>query len=476
MASYDVTAGSSTGAQTVKFKRMPVGDAAEGRDSKLKAYNRPRVIYSFTDTGIDSLFKLATGTVTVIEGSGGGSCPFVYTWNGSSYFLEDVILTETEHKPEGISVTDYLPFTFKPTLVDGKYRVRIHEQEAEKTFLDYIELLTIDHPIGYAASVEPNGNVIFGKQRVMPIEAIDDAGNDIAELLGASDGQQFRREGPGSLTLTFEAREGVHYAINAEGEPPPKNQHKAWTGPFDQQPLRLEAVRLEVEDALGVWHDVPRGPSRLPAERVRPLLDLSGYSLGNTFRIRYSWEKEFTLDEFALLAQENVDHQLRKVAPALVSHSGDHWSGPLVKRADGEFAELVTGEYLDLEFPAEPVPDGMVRSFVLMSNGYYLTWFGDQNAGRPLQFGLNGNYPNPFNPSTTIRYSLATDAEVKLEIFNILGQSVRKLVSGEGQIAGSYEILWDGLDEDGTPVGSGMYLYRLEANDFVETRKMIMLK
>jgi hypothetical protein len=89
---------------------------------------------------------------------------------------------------------------------------------------------------------------------------------------------------------------------------------------------------------------------------------------------------------------------------------------------------------------------------------------------------LNGNYPNPFNASTTIRYSLADDAPVTLEIFNALGQKVRTLLTDKHQIMGSYEVVWDGYNEGGRPVGSGVYLYRLTAGDFAECRKMIMIK
>jgi hypothetical protein len=113
---------------------------------------------------------------------------------------------------------------------------------------------------------------------------------------------------------------------------------------------------------------------------------------------------------------------------------------------------------------------------VLMTKGYFLQWFGHEDAARPLAFGLNGNYPNPFNPSTTIRYSLAAEALVRLEVFNVLGQRVRMLVADVTQPAGSYDAFWDGTNDNGQFVGSGVYLYRLQAADFVETRKMIMLK
>ncbi len=100
---------------------------------------------------------------------------------------------------------------------------------------------------------------------------------------------------------------------------------------------------------------------------------------------------------------------------------------------------------------------------------------GDQVA-LPTRFALEQNYPNPFNPTTTISYSLPVAGRVRLEIFNILGQSVRKLVEAE-QPAGSYQVVWDGRDHVGKETASGIYLYRLSVgNLFSSTKKMVVLK
>jgi hypothetical protein len=93
----------------------------------------------------------------------------------------------------------------------------------------------------------------------------------------------------------------------------------------------------------------------------------------------------------------------------------------------------------------------------------------------PGSYALSQNYPNPFNPETRIQYRLAKNSPVLLEIFNVRGQSVRRLVNWE-QSAGSYVITWNGLDEAGVPVASGIYFYRLAAGEFVEVRKMLLLK
>jgi len=88
---------------------------------------------------------------------------------------------------------------------------------------------------------------------------------------------------------------------------------------------------------------------------------------------------------------------------------------------------------------------------------------------------LDENYPNPFNPTTQISYSLPNDAYVQLDIFNIRGQKVKTLVD-QRQTAGVHDIVWDGTDNTGRSVSSGIYFYRLQAADIVITKKMMLLK
>jgi hypothetical protein len=89
---------------------------------------------------------------------------------------------------------------------------------------------------------------------------------------------------------------------------------------------------------------------------------------------------------------------------------------------------------------------------------------------RPLTYRLEQNYPNPFNPSTTIRYGLPSHSHVTLTVFNTLGQRVATLVEGE-QEAGFHEAVFDA-----SALASGVYLYRLTAGSFVETRKLVLVR
>ncbi len=93
----------------------------------------------------------------------------------------------------------------------------------------------------------------------------------------------------------------------------------------------------------------------------------------------------------------------------------------------------------------------------------------------PDKFFLSQNYPNPFNPTTTISYGLPTGSDVKIEIYNVLGQNVRNLMD-EYQTAGYKSIVWDGEDFTGSKVSSGIYFYTIKAGDYQASRKMLMIK
>ncbi len=94
---------------------------------------------------------------------------------------------------------------------------------------------------------------------------------------------------------------------------------------------------------------------------------------------------------------------------------------------------------------------------------------------KPQDFHLAQNYPNPFNPQTSISYALPQDGHAKLVIYNIVGQRVRTLVD-EYQPAGYKTVLWDGLDENGDQVASGVYFYKLQADESCAVKKMLLMK
>ena len=93
----------------------------------------------------------------------------------------------------------------------------------------------------------------------------------------------------------------------------------------------------------------------------------------------------------------------------------------------------------------------------------------------PTEFALHNNYPNPFNPVTNITYDIASATDVTLEIYNVMGQRVRTLAQGSHE-PGRYRVMWNATNDYGQSLSSGMYIYRIQAGDFVSVKKLILMK
>jgi hypothetical protein len=101
---------------------------------------------------------------------------------------------------------------------------------------------------------------------------------------------------------------------------------------------------------------------------------------------------------------------------------------------------------------------------------------GIHQADIPTAFMLHAATPNPFNPMTEIRYDLPRDVDVTLRIYDLSGRLVRTLVASEATNAGRHTAIWYGRDDDGRGLPSGVYVYRLEASEFVQTKKMALVR
>ena len=110
---------------------------------------------------------------------------------------------------------------------------------------------------------------------------------------------------------------------------------------------------------------------------------------------------------------------------------------------------------------------------ILYVNRY--DYLSTQPEGLPSEFVLHANYPNPFNPTTQIRFDLPIMGDVKLVIYNMLGQKVREYAMNNIS-AGYHSVTWDATNDLGDPVSAGVYLYQLQTNETVQTNKMILLK
>ena len=96
-------------------------------------------------------------------------------------------------------------------------------------------------------------------------------------------------------------------------------------------------------------------------------------------------------------------------------------------------------------------------------------------ASLPTEYAIHQNYPNPFNPITTLRYELPENGHVNIMIYDMLGKQVKTLIN-QTQDAGYRSIIWDATNDYGKPVSAGIYLYQIQAGEYISTKKMVLLK
>ena len=130
--------------------------------------------------------------------------------------------------------------------------------------------------------------------------------------------------------------------------------------------------------------------------------------------------------------------------------------------------DIKTGELYGMEEGRE----------INVSEGEYQIIASKESIGTdqlPANYFLAANRPNPFNPTTVIQLGLPKDTYVRLTVYNILGQEVMELANGDYP-AGIHDFIWNGKDENGQSVSSGIYLYHVKTDQFAQTRKMILMK
>jgi hypothetical protein len=127
-------------------------------------------------------------------------------------------------------------------------------------------------------------------------------------------------------------------------------------------------------------------------------------------------------------------------------------------------------------------PSGLVSDTALVATNQVITIVEFDIAGveiagdRDASFMLFPSFPNPFEDATTIRYTLAEGGPVALRVYDVAGRAVKTLVDDAGVAAGEHIVRWNGDNDTGAAVASGVYFYRIEAGPYVETRRMVLLR
>ncbi len=206
-----------------------------------------------------------------------------------------------------------------------------------------------------------------------------------------------------------------------------------------------------------------------PSEQLRINLGINPVPVANENRLGVIAGDNAGFPNGRRLRDDVVDISLRVVGGILLG-------GPFINGLNDKLGDNVKQNDVAFQtiFPYLAIPhDGYTNTHGKLYTG--TIGIGPNGGNIPKTASLGQNYPNPFNPSTQLKYQVSKTQTVSIKVYDLLGKEVRTLVN-EVMNAGEYTALWDGKNNAGNIVSSGTYFYRLETEDFVDAKKMILLK
>jgi len=403
------------------------------------------------------------------------SCPYVYTWDGAT-FVEDNNILPTSEFPENIGedVIDYYQLQQPPVEAEGQYVLQIREFENEHSYLDQFELWAVDHPHHLNVGTTLDGE-IFTYGQPQSVDQATYQGDNVTRLVYYLDDNSLSGSDGDTVLLEFtEENTGMRDGGSA---------------------LIGQAQKIPIEKKIAgfVRHTNSTNRDSSSAFILRQNSTVFAVPIGamSVDSIQVKWDVDFSLDYTALASSLSEDFILEPLPITSAWHSKAGDVTTLLLDNDNIYAELIPGEIIELNFEVVSLLPGMVRDFVFVTKGRYE--IGTEGRGivsktesssyadLPLVFTLHPNHPNPFNPTTTIRYDLPEASVVSLMIYDILGREVRTLLYTREE-AGFKNLLWDGKDNSGNIASAGIYIYALRAwsqeseKTYNKTRKMVLLK
>lgn len=296
-----------------------------------------------------------------------GSCPWVYTWNGSDFVKDNDVYSTA--KGQQSEFRDFYVLG-KPLLPkDGRYELQLKEITEETSYTDQMELLTVDHPAGTSIGVDEKGTISTYRSPAAPASAVDGAGNDVLGLISAEDDTGFKAFNDNSIVLDFsnlDLSNGATLVMRAQG-------FKSDGAPGDEIKV-APRIFIQTEDGSGNW--VTRNFFYPRSDWAKGVYNLSPY-LTTSKRVRLLAAScltgKYHLIDFVGMdntPQAQVTTTTMLPNMAVHSSSGDVLS--TVSSSDDTYSVMNTGEDIHLAFDVPALAEGNVRDFVFMSEGYYI--------------------------------------------------------------------------------------------------------
>ncbi|MXZ07907.1 MAG: T9SS type A sorting domain-containing protein [Gemmatimonadetes bacterium] len=450
----------------------------------------------------------------------GHTVPATTTWSGEIYLIGDVVI------PSGVTVT-----IRAGTVINFRPDTDVYESGLDTNISEIIVQNggtlnangTIQNPIIFQSSFRADGTDPSG-EGWKGIRVVNGDTLDILYNPGKDDWGGIRVDEGGSLTLQhceiYDAEVGVDVEQSTSIITTIDIAETDFIGNYTGVKLDYQNQGLEVSLDNVLFHDNMNGldiSSYSSGENETDLVNATiagnyygisvvssgssdhGFTVKNTIIDNNSFGINADYRESPAVTVKYSDFYANSIAlhgdlsdwsvpPSGSDHPGNHDYDPSFVDADGDDFHLqATSQLIDEGDPSMTEAD---NSTINMGRYGGTTEYTSVSSGdgtsstkptvlkteeAPLVFSLSQNAPNPFNPETIISYSLPQSEQVKLVIYNVLGQQIRTLVNAF-KPAGRYRVVWNSKDDFGRSVSSGIYFYQITAGEFLDTRKMLILK
>jgi hypothetical protein len=403
-------------------------------------------------------------------------CPYVFVRNQDTLYEPDNNILHRSELPEnqGIDIRDLCKLNTVPSILNNQISLQIAEMGHDVSYFDQFKLYAVDHPAGTKIAITENNEIVmFDSVTVLYTDYADLNGEDITENV------QFHEPPRGPLTSgdTLD-----HIYVNY----------------FEPHPVSNAAIIMEIEgdhiilpipvkanDHLVIGTesgDFTESFSHRENSSITVIPVNSGeeYTVINTINV--DWYRNFKIRYITVASLSNTGFTTTELSLAEATHSiyGDVL-GFLINK-DSVYLELDTTAIISLKFSNAAMKTNPtdIRDYIIETNGRYIQAGQDGLFALPLHivnqkinpynYKLYVNYPNPFNPKTTIKYDIARSGLVKINVYDILGRLVTTLVN-ENKTPGNYSVIFDGSN-----LASGIYIYKLETEGFTDVKKMVLIK
>lgn len=429
-----------------------------------------------------------------------GGCPWLWVQNDSQLVPENNVFYKSEFSEfYGNDIPDLYLLQSKPMIdSSGNINIQFTESVNDITYFDQMKLHAVDHPVGTKIGITENGDIVmyYSDDVSSPDNATLNLGNNITENI------QYTYNGEKIIKGINTDSVYAHFDTTAQQKIKKLSKYKkvsngsgnqidslALLGRMGHNPdydyVRYPAVK-DWAGTIGVFFGDNTSTELQFArrEQASDIIVPVGSLDDDVAYTTVEYDNDYEMTYFTVVPVMYYGFTKTSLQIVNAEHSNEGDISTLIGNVDQNYAYLDSTCVISLKYQGISAPsEGYIRDYVFESKGHYIlpglddrlntrfnTPLRKTNNTDPVAFELFNNYPNPFNPVTSIKYTIPKDDFVTLKIYDLKGELVTTLVN-ENQIKGEYEVNFNGDN-----YSSGVYFYVLESGQFNKSKKMVLIK